>query len=413
MSSEFENKKESALTLQKFYSALDAGKEIPEIKDNIDYKTKYTLLLKRFQELEKIFDFHRGIIQTIDSGMMTLDNDGKITFMNRAAIDFFGYNYLDIQGCRFDTLFADSDKAAEVRQRVFKEQLMYESEEVHFITEKNEKVPVGFSTTRMINEETSECEGIILIFRNIVILTNLRRQIERMDRLATLGELSAGIAHEIRNPLAGIKTSAQVLEESFSPGDFRSQLVVRIVKEIDRSNDLLKRFFNFARPSKPKQDFYDIEMITDGVYLLLAPRLKKKKIAFKTDFSAEIPQIYADDGQIEQVILNLFLNAAEAMNKGGEISVSTDVDPEIKIFPDSKESGAVLVRVADSGPGIPDVKLEKIFNPFYTSKSDGVGLGLSISTRLLEENGGKIEVESELGRGSVFTIFLPLIKKNK
>ncbi len=413
MSNQFENKKETALTLQKFYSALDAGEKDPDFQGNIDYKTKYILLLKRFQELEKIFDFHRGIIQMIDSGMFTLDTSGKITFMNRAAIEFFGYNYFDIQGRTFDTLFADQHKAAEVRKRLFKHRVMYESEEAHFITCKDVKVPVGFSTTPMFNEETSEFEGAILIFRNIVTLTNLRRQIERMDRLATLGELSAGIAHEIRNPLAGIKTSAQVLEESFSPGDFRSQLVIRIVKEIDRSNDLLKRFFNFARPSKPKQDFYDIEMITDGVYLLLAPRLKKKKIAFKTDFSKEIPQIYADEGQIEQVILNLFLNAAEAMEKGGEISVSTDIDLEIKISPDSSDSGAVLVRIADSGPGIPAAKLEKIFNPFYTTKSDGVGLGLSISTRLLEENGGKIEVESDIGRGSVFTIFFPLININK
>ena len=411
MSDFYRKRREAAINLKKFHSALDAGVGTLVNDEQVDYKYKFNNLDKRFRELEKIYDFHRGIIQTISSGILTLGLDGKISFMNRQAIDFFGYNYLEIQGSCFSKLFAEQDKGKEILQRMMTDRLMYESEEVHFKTFNDKVVPVGFSTTEMKNPETGEDEGFIVIFRDIVVISNLRRQIERMERLATLGELSAGIAHEIRNPLAGIKTSAQVLEESFSPGDFRSQLVTRIVKEIDRSNDLLKRFFNFARPSKPKQDFCNIEMIIDGVYLLLAPRLKKKNITFRTEFSTDVPQIYADESQIEQVILNLFLNAVEAMDKKGELRVSTELDPRMKIFADSKEKGAVIVRFADNGKGIAQNRLEKIFNPFYTTKSDGVGLGLSISNRLMEENGGKIEVESKTGKGSVFSIYLPVIKK--
>jgi len=409
MSKQFDKKLEAALTLKKFYSALDADDTPPVIRNNTDYQNKYNLLLKRFNELEKVFDFHRGIIQAINSGILTLNAQGNISFMNRAALDFFGYNYLDIQGRSFVSLFAEPDKGQEAIRRLFDEENMFESEEVHFLTAKGQVVPVGFSSTKLTKTAEGESEGVIVIFRSIVYITNLRRQIERMDRLATLGELSAGIAHEIRNPLAGIKTSAQVLEESFSPGDFRIQLVKRIVKEIDRSNDLLKRFFNFARPSKPKQDFYDIEMIIDGVYLLMAPRFKKKNIKFKTDFSDDIPQVYIDESQIEQVVLNLFLNAVEALGKNGEIMVSTSLRTDEKILPQGKNDGAICVHIRDNGCGIPKEELEKIFNPFFTSKSDGVGLGLSISSRLMEENGGKIEVESEMGKGSEFVLFFPHI----
>ncbi len=236
---------------------------------------------------------------------------------------------------------------------------------------------------------------------------------ERMDRLATLGELSAGIAHEIRNPLAGIKTSAQVLEESFSPGDFRAQLVARIVKEIDRSNKLLQRFFHFAKPSKPIPAFHSLKNIIDGVFLLLAPRLAKRKINFISEFEDDLPNIYIDESQFEQVVLNLFLNAYDAMPSGGELKIVAGFDKKLQYSETQKATGSIIVYITDTGKGIDKEKIEKIFNPFFTTKSDGVGLGLSISSRLLEENQAKMEVESELNKGTTFKLFLPFVNTNQ
>ncbi len=234
-----------------------------------------------------------------------------------------------------------------------------------------------------------------------------------MDRLATLGELSAGIAHEIRNPLAGIKTSAQVLEESFSPGDFRSQLVSRIVKEIDRSNKLLQRFFNFAKPNRPKPGFHSLKNIVDGVFLLLAPRLMKRKIEYSCEIEEGLPNIYIDESQFEQVILNLFLNAYDAMPDGGNLNVKTWYDKSGRVMAEQESKGVVIILISDTGKGISQEKLERIFDPFYTSKSDGVGLGLSISSRLLEENQSKIEVNSVPGEGSAFKIMLPFVQEDR
>ena len=225
-----------------------------------------------------------------------------------------------------------------------------------------------------------------------------------MERLATLGELAAGIAHEIRNPLASIKSAAQVLEESFQPDDFRTQLVSRIIKAIDRSNELLTRFFDFTKPRKPVQEFHNIEMLIDGIYLLLAPRFKKKRIKFIKNYQPQLPQVFVDAGQIEQVFMNLFLNAIDAMPKGGDLKV----EAALVVQEDGERVPSVCVKISDTGVGISPENIEKIFNPFFTTKSSGIGLGLSISNRLMLENGGKIEVQSKPNAGSVFLLYFPV-----
>jgi PAS domain S-box-containing protein len=413
MSQQVERKKQNAERVKRIVLTAERQNKQKNAPSEAKFKEiveKYNTLIDRYKQLEKVYEFHRGIIQNISSGILTTDMKGKITFINRAALESLGYVHSDIQEKEISILFVNSQEGEKVMHDALKRGVEYESKETHLLTKDKKIITVGFSITPLKIPESKENYGLIFIFRNIDYIASLRRQIERMDRLATLGELSAGIAHEIRNPLAGIKTSAQVLEESFSPGDFRSQLISRIVKEIDRSNELLKRFFHFAKPSKPKQDFYNIEMIVDGVYLLMANRLKKYNIKFNTKFADNTPQVYIDESQIEQVVLNLFLNALEAMKNGGELTIETGVEDQANLSRFQKNEQAVYVRVTDTGIGIPKDKLEKVFNPFYTSKSDGVGLGLSISSRLLEENGGKIELHSKEGKGCSFIVFLPLVE---
>ena len=413
MSRQLEQKKQNAARVNQILSSIEKQNRLKSVSADSKFKEiveKYNTLIERYKQLEKVYEFHRGIIQNISSGILTTDMEGRITFMNRAALESLGYNYQSIQEKEIGILFVNPKEGNEIIEDALKRGVEYESRETHLLTKNKQVITVGFSITPLRIPGSEENYGLIFIFRDIDYITTLRQQIERMDRLATLGELSAGIAHEIRNPLAGIKTSAQVLEESFSPGDFRSQLVSRIVKEIDRSNELLKRFFHFAKPSKPKQDFYNIEMIVDGVYLLMANRLKKHNIKFKTKFADNTPQVYVDESQIEQVVLNLFLNAMEAMKNGGELTIEIGVEERVNLSQYQKNEEAVFVRVCDTGAGIPEDKLEKVFNPFYTTKSDGVGLGLSISSRLLEENGGKIELYSKVGEGSKFIVFLPVVE---
>ncbi len=373
-----------------------------------DLSFKYNFLNKQYHELNQISDFNRSVVKNISSGIIAIDKSAKIVFINRAALADTGYNYDQVKDQSLEMLFADKEEARLIIQNIIKNKQMYTSRETHFLRADKTPISIGFSTTELQTSDSDEFQGVIFIFRNIGMVNKSRKLMERMDRLATLGELAAGVAHEIRNPLAGIKSSVQVLEETLSPGDYRSELIKRIVKEIDRSNDLLKRFFNFAKPNKPKYGQFSIEKIIDGIYLLLASRLKKRRIEFTKINSSKLPQVYCDEGQIEQVILNIILNAVDALNNEGQIIVESGFIDKICLDEKKGEATAVFIKISDNGVGIAQDEIEKIFNPFYTTKPEGVGLGLSISNRLLEENGGKIEVSSEQGKGSTFKIYLPI-----
>jgi len=403
MSKHFQAKKESISYINKIY---EAKSNYPDWEAKYsELEAKFKILSERTKTLEKVYQFHKGIIQNISSGILTVDFDGIITFMNSAALRLVEYNYNELVGSSMRNLFADPTEAETIIRDLVKNRKMYESREVALLTRTQKVIPIGFTTT-VLDVKDPQFSGIIISFRDLTNLQNLRNQIERMDRLATLGEVSAGIAHEIRNPLAGIKTSAQVLEESFSPNDFRSQLVSRIVKEIDRSNELLKKFFKFAKPGKPKQEFVNIESLIKGINLLLESKMNKKNIVLKTNFIEDIPYVYVDENQIEQVLINMLLNAIDAIESDGIITITTKTVAE----EDVKKGNImwVVVDLEDSGAGIAQENIEKIFNPFFTTKNEGVGLGLSISSRLIEENGGRIEVNSELRKGTKFSIYLPM-----
>jgi len=404
MSKHFESKKETLSLINKAYNEKsDLSSRESKLKILED---KYTTLAKRTKSLEQVYQFHKGIIQNISSGLITIDLDEKITFINKAALKLLKYEYREMVGFSVRNIFADEHEAETILNELLKNKKMFESRETNLFSRTKTIIPIGFTTTLLTDPEALY-SGVIFSFRDLSNLQHFRGQMERIDRLATLGEVSAGIAHEIRNPLAGIKTSAQVLEESFSPGDHRSQLVARIVKEIDRSNELLKKFFNFAKPGKAKQDFVSLDALIEGVYLLLSSKMKKKEIVFNKNYELDIPDVYVDENQLEQVLINLFLNALDAMNKGGTITINLKIsDNTGENQTDFKEPN-VIMELIDTGCGIESDNLEKIFNPFYTTKTNGVGLGLSISTRLVEENGGKMSVESEPGKGTRFIISLP------
>jgi PAS domain S-box-containing protein len=405
MSKQFESKKESLSIINKAYNdQSDLSSKDEKIKS---LEKKYEILAKRTKALEKVYQFHKGVIQSISSGLITIDSEGNITFINSAALSILDHDYQELVGVPIRDLFADDNEANKVLDELLIKKRMFESRETNLISRSKRTIPIGFTTT-LLSSDDPTYDGVIISFRDLETLHHYRIQIERIDRLATLGEVSAGIAHEIRNPLAGIKTSAQVLEESFSPGDHRSQLVSRIVREIDRSNELLKKFFHFAKPGKPKQDFVSLETLVEGIYLLLSSKMRKKEIIFEKNIETEISDVYVDENQIEQVLINLFLNSLDALDKGGSIIIHLKMVENREEIILENTSKAVLLILEDTGCGIDRENLEKIFNPFFTTKSDGVGLGLSISSRLIEENGGQIYVESEPEQGTKFKLYFPV-----
>ncbi len=225
---------------------------------------------------------------------------------------------------------------------------------------------------------------------------------QRSERLAALGQLTAGLAHELRNPLGTIKTSAEMLSRRLPAGDGISQeLAGYIVTEVDRTNELVKRFLDFARPFRLQLGMVNLSEVIDRAIQQVLLRARAKRIAVYRLDAPDLDPIPADAQWVEQLIANLLANAIDASPEGATVTVSTRA-----------AEGGVELSVADAGPGIPEENRQVIFNPFFTTKADGTGLGLAIVSKIVDEHRGRIFVESQAGQGATFRVWLPSRSEN-
>lgn len=231
------------------------------------------------------------------------------------------------------------------------------------------------------------------------MILEIEDQLRRADRLTALGELSAGMAHEIRNPLGSIRGTAEILRDAFPPDDKYAEFTAILVKEVDRLNQVLEDFLRFVRPEpSDRVHFLPAETLRE-VLNLTEVQARKANVNIVAEIP-DLPEVEGEAGQFKQVFLNLILNAVQAMADGGQLLVSAEV-----------KDHWVVCCFADNGPGIPKQNLERIFNPFFTTKHEGTGLGLAITSRIVENAGGRIKVESEVGKGATFTLKLRVVER--
>ena len=257
--------------------------------------------------------------------------------------------------------------------------------------------------------------GALVVLTDITALKRLELQIRRSDRLASLGTLSAGMAHEIKNPLVSIKTFAQLLPERYQDSDFRETFSNLIGHEIDRIDSLVNQLLRFARPAKPVLRPMHVHEVLEKSLQLVGHRLYQKEIKLARSWQADVDTIRADADQLEQVFLNFFLNAMDAMKNGGELTVATEIHAGTEwvsaLSGTNGDSHEVLrVTIRDDGEGIRKEDIPHVFDPFFTTKDYGTGLGLSVVHGIIQEHGGQIEVESEIRKGTAFHILLPLVR---
>ncbi|MGA2667860.1 MAG: cache domain-containing protein [Ignavibacteria bacterium] len=230
-------------------------------------------------------------------------------------------------------------------------------------------------------------------------LKKIHEQLFRSEKLASLGKLAAGVAHEINNPLTGVLTNSSLLLEDLDANDPRREDVEVIVKETIRCREIVKRLLDFARQTKPQKKLTNINSLIDNIILLVRNQSSFRNITIEKNLDENIPEIMADLDQIQQVFINLILNASDAMNEGGTLTIESKL---------TASKDYIEVKFTDTGIGIPDEVKAKIFDPFFTTKGHGTGLGLSISYGIIERHGGKISVDSKPGKGTIFTIHLPV-----
>ncbi len=360
------------------------------------------------QELEDVKNFMDSIIQSIGSGIIITGMNDTITYINRAGERILGYSKEELINKPF-SIFTLREKQSDIHSLFDNPDDHDTRKEGWMMRKDHSEFPVGFTMNNHLNVR-GETIGKIVIFRDMTNVYKIQEEILRMDRLVSLGKLASGIAHELRNPLAGIKTTAQALSEEMSKDDSRREYLSRITKEIDRLNELLKTFFSFAKPQKLNLVHCHVKDIINEIIPFLIKEIADKGIHFFENYHPQLPKIKVDKTQMHQAFLNLFLNALQAMPNGGELKI--EVRPIASYSLDGSKQNFIKINILDTGKGIPPHIVHRIFDPFFTTKPKGIGLGLSITYQIVKKHGGTIKVESELGKGTSFVINLPETVEN-
>ncbi len=360
-------------------------------------------LRKRMREIEENERRYRLLFESAADAIFILDAEGerpgRIVAANPAAVAMHGYSLEELLTMTIQDLDAP-DAAREVPERLRRiMQGEHIKMEMSHVKKDGSVFPVEISAVLF---EAGDHRYVLAIDRDITERSRVAETLRRAEQFRTTGELATGLAHEIKNPLAGIRVTMEALaEETYLAEDDRD-LLFKVVDEIKRIDGLVKGLLNFARPPQPHFMPTDVNGVLDSAaHLALQDRKPENgggTIAVRKQFAQGLPVINADPLQLKQVFMNLIINAADAVEEAGTIILETSFDPAIC---------AVTVAVTDTGRGMDAAIRDRIFQPFFTTKTKGTGLGLAISKRLIEEQGGSIFVESDEGRGTTLRLVLP------
>ena len=354
-----------------------------------------------------------NILTSLEDGVIVVDHEDKVSFFNQAAEVLTDLSASQALGQRYSSLFK---KNLWLIDLVKKSQPPLQSStrgEGDFFKQWGSAVPVSL-TVSPLQDHDSRCLGSILILRDLTHRKELEEDLKRSDRLAMLGTLAAGLAHEIKNPLGGIKGAGQLLRRSVASDPSLIEYTDIIIREVDRVNLLIEQLLDLSRPAKLNLAPLNIHELLDHVLLLEKQVFEEHRVVVKKKFDPSLRSILGDRGQLTQVFLNLVKNAAQAMNDQGSLTITTRIETDFHIREVGKERGKLIwVDIEDDGVGIQEENLPHIFSPFFTTKNNGTGLGLAICYRIIKEHGGLIRVESREGHGAIFKVSLLVADETK
>jgi len=357
--------------------------------------------MNKIEESEKRY---RLLFEAAGDAIFILQGEGEkvghIVAANRAAAEMHGYTKEELLELNIVDLDAP-DAAAEALPRI---ERIIGGEWLHFECNHYKKdrsvFPVEVSAGLI---EMGNQKYVLAMDRDITERKRAEDALHRAEHMKLAGEMAAGLAHEIKNPLAGIKVSIEIFSEEASLSEEDKDLLAKVIGEIKRIETLIKSLLNFARPPKPQLSLVDVHEILDSTLAFTmkdaSPKAGSAAIKIVKNYDGHLPMTSADPMQLQQAFMNLLLNAKDSMPKGGTLGIKTFYDPNLK---------EIQIELSDTGKGINQNDLVSIFRPFYTTKAKGTGLGLAITKRLIEDHGGLISVESKPGLGTAFRISLPV-----
>ena len=345
--------------------------------------------------LTRIKAFSDTVVENMPIGLLVVDPDGKIASFNqtaeavlqRSAREMLGKRATDVIPKQLWSLIDELEGEKGIIEK-----------EIDCVLEEGKMVPLEVSVSSL-EGDNGTLLGDVILFRDLTEVQNLKREIERNQRLASLGRLAAGIAHEIRNPLSSIKGFATYFRERYKEVPEDEKTAEIMVQEVERLNRVIGQLLEFARPMKIDRKPTSLHTVIQHSLKMIQRQAQDKNINITTNLSPEIKNVSVDADRINQVLLNLYLNSIEAMEHGGTLSVELSWDA------DSKRT---KIAVSDTGAGINKEDLVHVFDPYFTTKQSGTGLGLAIVHRVIESHDGEVRVESEPGKGTAVTILLPV-----
>ena len=348
----------------------------------------YRSLEQKAAEYQSLKDFSENIIESINVGVVVEDEDGRIVGWNRALEILTGRSRYDTVGRRTENIIP-----AQFLQRLTETRQLYKQPWIG--------LTVNFSATSLM-DKIGNTRGRLIIIDNITDRIRLEDQLVQNEKLTSIGLLAAGVAHEVNTPLAVISSYSQMLRKEISPEDSRHKLLEKITKQTFRASEIVNNLLNFSRTNATEFTEVNVHQVITETISLLEHQLKSGRIRVERELHAESPMTFGNAGKLQQVFLNLFVNARDAMPEGGELRIMTDT-----------MNSKIEIIVQDTGVGIGREHIKKIYDPFFTTKAPGkgTGLGLSVSYGIMQEHGGNISVESRPGLGTSFRLELPLVRK--
>jgi PAS domain S-box-containing protein len=365
----------------------------------LDNALMYRQAHARAHEFEQLKNYNENIVQSIKVGVMVLDTDGRVRSWNHSMEETHGIRANEAIRQQVDELFPTSFSSAlqQARQRVEEgAETIASAYRVALRGRDDVDRIVNISVAPLLGERGRQ--PTVVIVDDVSEATELESQLRQSDRLASVGLLAAGVAHEVNTPLAGISSYVQMMQRKMPDSDPRRPILEKIEKQTFRASSIVNNLLNFSRQQASDMHAVDLNTVVEETLTLAELPLSKRKVRVGTELSESLAPVWGDPGKLQQVLMNLVLNARDSMPDGGDLNIRT-----------VQQNGEVVVEVADTGAGIPEEQIHKIYDPFFTTKGTGkgTGLGLSVTYGIVQEHRGTITVRSEAASGTVFRVALP------
>jgi len=360
--------------------------------------------------------FCEDLLYSLTEGIFVFDSGLKLVSANRAGAELTLMQVAEALGKSAEDAFGRANAGiAGLAARTLESGRPHTSFAGEIVRPDATRVPVEASAAP-IEDAEGEAVGVCLVIREASRIRELEEAIKKSERLAYLGTMAASVAHELRNPLGGIKGASQLLRDEIKglPNeDSLAEYLGVIIKQVDRLTGILDSLKGLSKPLTPRLSRINLHSILDEALTLMAPDIKRLKLKVKREYDPSMPEMEGDESGLSGVFLNLIKNAVEAMPTGGVLTLNTGIPSDFLYSTIKTEKGRktmIAVKVSDTGIGIGPDALKDIFNPFYSTKGGGLGLGLALSLKGIEEHDGTIKAESEPGKGTTFTVYLPVYR---